>query len=183
MKRLLLSLMLLALAACSSNPRVTNDFSPDVDFGAIKTYSWLVPPQGVSPLVQSRIVSSVDQQLQSKGWERVEGGAGQVTVAAHVIIRQQQSIDTLYTGPAFSGWGWNDPWRRGPGMHSRSMGMTTTNVRTYDVGTLVVDMFMTDSRQAIWRGTADRTVPSSPQRRSEVVQIGIEQMFRDFPPM
>jgi hypothetical protein len=66
MKRLLLSLMLLALAACSSNPRVTNDFSPDVDFGAIKTYSWLVPPQGVSPLVQSRIVSSVDQQLQAK---------------------------------------------------------------------------------------------------------------------
>jgi hypothetical protein len=181
MKRFLLSLMLIMLAACASNPRVTTDYNSDVDFAKIKSYSWLVLPQGVSPLVQSRIVSTVDAQLQARGWQRLEGGAGEVTVAAHVIVRQQTSIDTLYTGPAFTGWGWHDPWRHGPAGR-RSMGMTTTNVRTVDVGTLVVDMFLTQGRQAIWRGTGDRTVPSNPQRLNEVIQAGIENMFRDFPP-
>jgi hypothetical protein len=62
------------------------------------------------------------------------------------------------------------------------MGSATTTVRTYDVGTLIVDMFLTSSKQAIWRGTAEKTVNDSPQKNSEAVQIGIENMFRYFPP-
>ena len=62
------------------------------------------------------------------------------------------------------------------------MGSATTTVRTYQVGTLVVDMFDTKTKQAIWRGSAQGTVPSSPDKANQMVQAGIDKMFAAFPP-
>ena len=62
------------------------------------------------------------------------------------------------------------------------MSSATTTVRTYDVGTLVIDMFQVSTKQAIWRGTAEKTISDKPEKNSEAVRIGIENMFRYFPP-
>ena len=55
-------------------------------------------------------------------------------VAAHIATRKAHNLETFYNG--FGGWGWH---RWGGGM-----GIATTHVETYAVGTLVVDLF--DSR-------------------------------------
>jgi len=62
------------------------------------------------------------------------------------------------------------------------MGSATTTVRTYDVGTLVVDMFDARSKQAVWRGTASATVPISPERANAAVEAGLDKLFAGFPP-
>ncbi len=129
----------------------------------------------------SRIIGAVDAQLQSKGWTRVpQGQTGQVVVGVGVSVHQQQSVNTYYNAPMYAGYGWGGPYMR-PYAYG-GMGSATTTVRTYDVGTLIVDMFQTSTKQAIWRGTAEKTVSDSPQKNSEAVQIGIENMFRYFPP-
>lgn len=185
MKRFwLLSLSLLLLSGCATTaPRTNIDYDPAVDFTQIKTYSWLGrgAPEGVSPLVAARVVAAVDAQLQAKGWTKVpEGQVGQAVVAGGVSVHQQQSASTYYSAPMYAGYGWGGPWMRPYGM--AGMATATTTVRTYDVGTLIIDMFSSSTKKAIWRGTAEKTISDKPEKNAEAVRIGIENMFRYFPP-
>jgi hypothetical protein len=173
MKKLALSAVLLtALAGCASTPTVHTDYDPSVQFGNFHTYTWLQKPEGRSPLVEQRVVAQIDAHLAGRGWRQVAAD-GDVGLAAHVITQQQQSVDTFYSGPAWGGYGWGR-WG-GPGM-------ATTTVRNYEVGTLILDMFDMKTRQAIWRGTASGTVPSSPDAVNTKALAGVDQMFASFPP-
>ncbi|WP_152983936.1 DUF4136 domain-containing protein, partial [Stenotrophomonas panacihumi] len=100
----LAALALLALAACASSPTVKTDHDPSVDFSKYRTYTWGMRPQAGSPLVQQRITDGIDARLQALGWRQAPDG--QVTLAAHIITQQRQTLDTFYTGTGMGGWGW-----------------------------------------------------------------------------
>ncbi len=171
--KILLPLVLVAwLAACASTPTVKTDFDPRADFSTYKTYSWALKPQVGSPLVQQRIVDGISARLQAAGLR--EANNGDLAIAAHVATSQQQTLETFYSGGGMGGWGWRGGWG--------GMGTATTTVRSYDVGTLVVDMFDARSKQAIWRGSASGTVPSSPAKVDAQVEAGLTKMFVAFPP-
>jgi hypothetical protein len=175
MKRLLIGFLSLLLAACAT-PRVHTDHDPSVQFGQYRSYSWRERAEKAPPLVAQRIVAAVDTQLRAKGWTLLPEG-GDVALAAHVASRQEYELDTFYSDPFWGGWGWRGPW--GWGMRS---GFDTTRVRSYTVGTLVVDMFDAKTRQAIWRGTAEGTVPGKPEQLTADIQVAVAKMFADFPP-
>ena len=179
MKRLILTLAsTVLLAACASTPTVHTDADPQANFSGYKTYTWLAKPDqqgGVPPLAAQRIVEYVNAQLHAKGWTEVPNG--DVAVVAHVATQQQQSLDTMYSGPMYGGWGWGAGWYGGMGM-----GSATTRVRTYTVGTLIVDLFDAQTKQAIWRGTASDTVPDDPAKGDALLRAGIAEMFESFPP-
>lgn len=163
-------LLAMLLCACASTPTVSTDADPDGDFARYRTFRWIQPPQDVSPLLAQRIVAGVNSQLAARGWS--EAADADVAIAAHVATQQRQDVDTFYSGPAYAGWGWHGPW---------AVGSVNTTVRTYEVGTLVVDLFDTRTRQAVWRGTAKGTIPGSPERLNEGVQAGIVEMFKQLP--
>lgn len=172
----------LALSACASTPSVYTDFSPTVSFSNFHSYGWVKEPTDVPPLVSQRIVADINAQLQAKGW-RLEPSAANadVALAAHVSTQQKQTLDTFYDGPTWAGWGWQPGWYA-PGWYAPDVNMATTTVYTYEVGTLVVDMFDTKTKQAIWRGSATDTVPQSPQAQDAALKAGIDKMFSGFPP-
>lgn len=171
MKALAFAIVAASLVACTTTPTVHTDFDPSANFGAYKTYSWALKPTAGSPLVTQRIVDGVNARLAARGLHEVANG--ELAIAAHIATSQQQTLDTFYSGTGMGGWGW----RGGMGM-----GSATTTVRTFDVGTLVVDMFDAQSKQAVWRGTASGTVPSSPERVNVQVEAGLDKMFANFPP-
>jgi hypothetical protein len=176
MKAFVIAVLATSLVACASTPTVHTDFDPGANFASFKTYSWAMKPQGGSPLVQQRIVDGIDARLQARGWRLAADG--DVAVAAHIVTSQRQTLDTFYSGSNMGGWGWRGGgWGGGMGM-----GTATTTVRTYDVGTLVVDMFDAKSKQAVWRGTASGTVPTSPARVNTAVEAGLDRLFASFPP-
>ena len=164
----------LMLASCASSPTVRTDADPNASFSGYRTYTWLSKPEGISPLASQRIVDSVNAALRAEGWSETVNG--DVAIAAHVASQQKQTLDTMYSGPAYGGWGWRGGWYGG------GMGMSSTTVRTYTVGTLIVYMFDTKTKQAIWRGTASDTVPSSPEKANALIQSAVTGMFKDFPP-
>src|ERR1044072_2324798 len=174
MRNLLLGTAAALLAACATTTTVNTDHDPAVDFSKYRTYTWAMKPQTASPLVQQRIVSGIDARLAAKEWTQAPNG--QVTLAAHVITDKRQTLDTMYTGTGMDGWGWRRAWGANFGMTS-----SRTTVRTYEVGTLVVDMFDTASQQGIWRGTASATVPSTPERANQAIESGLDNMFLNFP--
>ena len=171
MKAVAMAVVLASLIGCASTPTVTTDHDPSAQFASYKTYYWAMKPEGASPLVQQRIVDGIDARLRAKGLTMAENG--DLAVAANVSTSQKQSIDTFYSGTGMGGWGW-----RG-GM---AMGTASTTVRNYTVGTLVVDMFDSRTKQAVWRGTASDTVSSSPEKVNAAVEAGLDKMFARFPP-
>ena len=175
MRRFAILLASLTLAGCASAPMISTDSAPGTDFSHYRTYIWGAMPDAANPLANQRIVADINAQLQAKGWTESNDSNADVTLVAHVAKTQQATLDTFYTGGAYAGWGW----RRFGGL---GMGTAETTVNTYDVGTLVLDMFDTKTRQAIWRGTASGTVPGSVKSANAAVDAAIAKMFEGFPP-
>ena len=174
MKPLMLCVALL-LSACASTPEVHTDHDPAANFASYRTYYWAQLPNSRNPLVGQRIASGIDARLSAKGWTRQEG-SGDVALVANVATSEKQTLDTMYTGGAYGGWGW------GPGWGYGGVGSSTTRVNTYTVGTLVLDMFDANTKRAVWRGTASGTVPDSPDKVDVQVNAALDKMFAVFPP-
>src|SRR6478735_4314565 len=151
------------LASCANTPTVKSDFDPAAKFASYRTYSWLAKPTGGSPLTAQRIVDGIDAKLQAKGWQLAPDG--DVRVAANVTSTQKQDYHTYYSGMGY-GWGWG----------AMSPGMATTTVYTYEVGTLVVDMFDSATKRAVWRGSANGILSDSPDKRTEMLQASLDKM-------
>ena len=58
----------------------------------------------------------------------------------------------------------------------------TTVVDTYEVGTLVVDLFDTSSKQIVWWGTSSDTISDKPEKNTKHMNEAVAKMFKDFPP-
>lgn len=172
-----IAILALALGGCASIPAVQTDHDPSVDFSRYRTYAWREKPAGGTALAMQRIVSRIDAQLQSKGWRLVPGDDADIAVAAHVATHQEHRLDSFYDGPMWTGWGWYGPWAWAP-----SMAYQRTRVTSYTVGTLVVDMFDTRTKRAVWSGIAEDTIPDTPQEINADIDAAVAKMFAGFPP-
>ena len=65
---------------------------------------------------------------------------------------------------------------------SAGMGMATTSTSSYEVGTLVVDIFDTQTKQLLFRGQAQETVSNNAEKNTKNLYKATEKMFKDFPP-
>jgi hypothetical protein len=119
--------------------------------------------------MKRRVIDAVNAQLTAKGLQLVTEG-GDLGVTAHGATSEEHTLQTFYSG--FGEWGW-----RGWGS-----GMATTIPETYTVGTLIIDLFDTRTKQVIWRGTATGTVPDKPEKTAKKLNKAIEKMFKKFPP-
>jgi len=162
--------MLLVLTSASFAQQTKTDYDHDANFGQYKTYSW-EKVQTQDPLLVDRIKDAVNAALTAKGWTKVESG-GDVCVVAMEITHNQQTLNTFYDG--FGG-GWR--WRGGGGF-----GNATTTTETYQVGTLVVDLFDAKAKNLIWRGSSSDTLSNNADKNTKNLDKGVQKMFSHFPP-
>ncbi|MGA2414866.1 MAG: DUF4136 domain-containing protein [Candidatus Sulfotelmatobacter sp.] len=158
--------VMLALAACALAQDVKTDYDHHANFSQYRTYDW-EKVQTTDPLWKSRIQEAVDRDLQSKGWQRVDNG-GDVAVTAVGSEHNEREYETFYNG--MGGWRW------------RGFGETTTEVETYPVGSLVVDLYDARSRQVIWRGVSHDTLSTKPDKNEKKLDKAVDKMFDHFPP-
>jgi hypothetical protein len=151
---------------------VHTDYDKKADFGRYHTYSWIGVEAG-NPMWQDRIMSTVDSSLSAKGWTKVPSG-GDATVSAFGRVREQDTLETFYTG--FPGWGWRAAWWGLPG------GTVTTQVIPEQVGNLTVDIFDGNTKQLIWRGQASEAVSEKPEKNEHKMEKAVDDMFKKFPP-
>jgi hypothetical protein len=156
----------------ASAQQVKTDYDRSTNFAQYKSYSWEhVKTQ--DPLDVDRIKGAVNTALAAKGLTQVDSG-GDVSIVAVEITRNQQTLNTFYDGFG-GGWGWR---RFGGG----GLGEATTTTETYKVGTVVVDLFDTKSKQLIWRGTESDTLSNNSNKNIKNLDKGVEKMFKQFPP-
>jgi len=162
----------LLFAGKASAQQVKTDYDRSANFAQYKTYSWEhVKTQ--DPLDVDRIKSAVNAALAAKGWSQVDSG-GDVCINAVEITRNQQTLNTFYNGFG-GGWGWR---RFGGG----GFGDATTTTETYKVGTVVVDLFDSKSKQLIWRGSETDTLSNKSDKNIKNLDKGVDKMFKSFPP-
>jgi hypothetical protein len=168
----LMGLLLGVFPATASAQQVKTDFDRGADFAQYKTYSW-ENVKTKDPLDVDRIKNAVNAALVAKGWTRTDSG-GDVSVVAIEITRDQQTLNTFYDGMG-GGWGWR---RFGGG----GFGEATTTTETYKVGTVVVDLFDTKTKQLVWRGSSSNTLSNNSDKNIKNLDKGVDKMFRHFTP-
>lgn len=162
-----IAIALLLTASLAFAQKVNTDYDHSFDFSSIHTFAVQFGTPWSNPLQQDRAKADIIEQLTSKGWtQATDPATADVVVAIHGAVKQEQSLDTWYSG---GGWGW------GPGM-------AQTSVNTVNVGTMVVDILNTKTKQLIFRGTATDQLSNKPQKNSEKLDKAVEKIFKDFPP-
>ena len=164
--------MTLVFAGMASAQQVKIDYDRSANFAPYKTYSW-EQVETKDPLNVDRIKHAANAVLAARGWTLVDSGAD-VAVVAMEITRDQQTLDTFYDGFG-GGWGWR---RFGGG----GFGEATTTTDTYKVGTVVVDLFDTKTKQLIWRGAASDTLSDNSDKNIKNLNESVDKMFKHFPP-
>jgi hypothetical protein len=174
MQKVMLALvgMTLVFAGMASAQQVKTDYDRSANFALYKTYSW-EHVETKDPLNVDRIKHAVNTVLAARGWTMVDSGAD-VAVVAMEITRDQQTLNTFYDGLG-GGWGWR---RFGGG----GFGEATTTTDTYTVGTVVVDLFDTKTKQLIWRGSASDTLSDNSDKNIKNLNESVDKMFKHFPP-
>lgn len=147
---------------------VKTDFNKSTNFAAYQTFMWIKEPRIADPLVRERVVNAINAALTARGLRLVTAQAD-LCIAAHFATEDERTLDAFYDG--------YDDWRWASGL-----GAAPTTTITYDVGTLVVDLFDGNSQEAIWRGTSSKTFSGDPQKNAKDPNKAVAKMFKDFPP-
>lgn len=167
-KAILTSVVVCVLTAASLAQQVKTDYDRDANFSKYKTFSF-EKIQTKDPLLVDRIKSAVSASLTAKGLSQVDSG-GDVSIVAVQMTNTQQTLDTFYNG--FGG-GWRFGGR---------FGDATTTTETYQVGTLVVDLFDSSTKELLWRGSVSDTLSNNSGSNIKKLDKGVEKMFKKYPP-
>ncbi len=176
-KRISLVLLLTLVALPAAAQKVYIDYDEDADFASYKTFAWAPTPevsiQDSSPLMHSRLKNAIEYQLTTGGLiEDTENPDLYVTY--HGESDKKVRIDTNSYG-----YGYGSRWHRDP-YWGGGYGPTTTTVREYDVGTLIIDIWDAKLKQLVWRGTATATIPSKPEKQAKLLDKAVEKLARQW---
>jgi hypothetical protein len=173
-----LALACILLTACSPSMTVRQDFIPGTDFSPYRTYAWLPdhPPTAIADaLIDRRIREAVDVGMQDRGFTAPAAGEPNLYVGYQLILDEQRDVRTVseYWGPSW----------RVPGFYTGVTGATSTQVVSYTLGTLVIDLFDASTRELVWRGSAETEIDetSEPEQRQARGEDAVRRILEQFP--
>jgi hypothetical protein len=86
-------------------------------------------------------------------------------------------------GYGFStGWTW-DPYWGGMSGFSGGGGTSASSVRTYPVGTLIIDIWDARTKNIVWRGTAESAIPENPKKGAKKIEKILKKMVDRYQKM
>ena len=181
MKLVLAIFIALVVSACSGIP-VSQDFEQGFDFSSLETFAWDANEDdqwGVADsneLVDRRIRSAIENTLTSRQFSQADTKQSDFLVLYNVVVDQRIRSDNVSGGVSMG--------RSTRGRHG-SIGISTgSQIRTYEQGTLLIDVIDVASDKLVWRGTSSQALPdlSDPQRLTDHVNATVAAIFEQFPP-
>lgn len=147
------------------------DWDRQANFSQFHTYAWEKSPHPANGLWDQRIVDAVDQQLQAKGFKKVDSDPDLWVVYSKSIKDQKTLVGTGYNyGP---GWGWGAWGGGGPVMY---------NTWVTREATLVVEIADAKDKQLLWRGSVTDTVTDNSNKNINNLNKAVDKLFKQYPP-
>ena len=183
-------LALLALPGCATL-QVERYYDPDVKFEELETYTMIEQagrPTGYpalsSPLVDRRIRSAIERELDAMGFRRVTSGEADFNAAAYVVAEERLDVETL-DRYGYNNYGYNYGYRHPLYFGYGGSGIITRNyVREYVEGTLILDIIDGGRNELIWRGWASEALAHQPRPENvdKYVFEAVGKILEGFPP-
>ena len=141
-KHLVVALVVMIAAGCADHVKPTTTVNPQADLSSYDTFFLMKGHSSGSAAVDDRLMSAVKGALLDKGWVEAPEGDGQVAIVVNAATESAHTDQSFYQ--SWGGWRW------------RLAGSANTNAAAgdYKPGTVVVTIFETATKQAIWRGSA-----------------------------
>ena len=146
-------LLVATLAACASPIEIRSSADPTFDFSTLKTYSWMPRKKSGDPRLdgermEKQVEQTVDEQLQRKGFKRVESGGDFLVGFRNVLAhrRTEEQAHEEYTSI------WDDQFS------PQVLSGDQTYEREYTEGSLVIDIIEPKENYLIWRGWAETEI-------------------------
>lgn len=193
-KPVITSAWLLALSVilwgCSSGVTIDTDHKAGVNFTEYKTYRWHDNSADAreyhgNDILDGRIRSAVNNELQAKGYQMVATGPVDFQVNYSVTTQEKTDVRSYntYSGmaPGFAvGYG------RGYYRYGYSMAYYhEPEVRTvhYEEGTFVVDVVDADNK-LVWRGSAEGRLKKNQtvEEKRQAIKDVVAKVLANFPP-
>lgn len=172
---LLITCVFLLAASSALAQKVHVDSDSRADFSKYNTFKIALQPGYTprNPLMAQRAIKGVAYHLTLKGLREV-GDSPDLSACLYAVLKdeKQLNIDSFGYGygPYWGGWG------------GEMGGTTTTRTYTITVGTLVVDLYDTSTKQLVWRGTGTDTLSAKPAKNEKKLNKALEKMFKKYPP-
>ena len=152
---------------------VTRDWDKKYDFSTVKTFAMKIGTSWGNQLSENKVLADMAEALTEKGWKQLQSESdANVVVVIHGATQQKHTLNTFYSG--MGGYGYR-------GYGGMTMGSGTTTVSEYTVGTLVVDMFDTKTKNLLYRGTASDELNKDPKKNEKKIDKAAQKLFKDFP--
>ncbi len=164
--------LVVALLACSVTQAqdVTTNSMPGTDFTKYHTYKWVTVEGASHPnqIVDAQIKASIDSQLGAKGLTKTNSDKADLYIDYQVSVNQQKQWNAYGTGMGFRFGG----------------GMATATSSTIDIGTLVLDMYDSSSKQLVWSGRATKTIDpnNSQEKKQKNLDKAMQKLLKNYPP-
>jgi len=173
------------LLGCSST-KISSDYDKEADFSKYQDFHYLGWAKDsdkiLNDLDKRRIEEAFGNEFAKRGIKFVDQSEADAAVSLFVVVDQKTGT-TAYTdyhggmgygyggyGARYPGWGWGG-------------GMSTTRYQEYDylVGTLVVDVFDTETKKLVWQGVSSGTVNESTKNREARIQKIARAIMDKYP--
>ena len=175
---ILLVLLLAAAPALAGDVYV--DYDPSADFTKYKTFKWVDTP-GTSleyhnKLIHSRVKNYIEHLITEAGMVEAKEDPD-LTITYHASSQEELSLDVAAYGYS---WGasfmWDPYWGGAAGV--------STTVRSYGVGTFMIDIVEADTKNLVWRGSVTGiVVPEDPRKVEKKIYKSIDKIVKKWQKM
>ena len=183
MKRLLSLPLLLVLVTTSTAlaQDVRYNFDKQANFSSFRTYRWVTIKGATQPsdLIDRQIKTTIDVELSKKGLTQINGEQ-----PADLLIGYQTAIDQEKSFTSYdTGWGYGPGWYGG-GWYGGGGGMTTGSTSTIYIGQLALDVYDSNPKTLVWRGTVSKTLDANakPDKQQKNLTKSVAKLLKNFPP-
>jgi len=184
--RVFVVLAAILLAGPAFAQKIYIDYDKEYDRSTIKTYAWKTTGEtsvkDSDPLLHSRIVSGIEHYLTLGGLIEVESDPD-IYVTYHGDSKEELSVNTTSMGVGYpSAWGYGRYGGYGGyyGSHYGGVygGTASTTVTSYQIGTLVIDVWDAHTEKLIWRGMAAEIVlTENPNKMAKKIDKALKKMI------
>ena len=179
--------VVLAAVPLVAGMKVTVQNDKEFNFEGLKTYAWrldganpvrilensLDKPEEVRKNLEPIILAAVDGELAKKGLTRLESGQPDFYLDYYLLVGP--NTESQYHGQfvgAVPAWGLPD------------FAMSTSALKVYEQGSLVIDIVSITQKHTVWRAKAAAEMDRrrTPTERAGVINEAARKMFEKFPP-
>ncbi len=168
---------ILILASCMTGPKISNHINPDVDLGSLNSFALLPLPTSIPGGEPSAIIrygraaqDGLKNALTAKGYS--ESDLVDADFAVNIKATVVPKVHVTEMGYDYGRYGRLGSW----GYDNSS----TVNVDNYEEGTLIIEVFETESKQLAWVGWAKGRKKNKAMTRQELRDL-IATVLESFP--